>query len=99
MTERRRLDREGALELLRSQHTFPGLYVFRVVVRPDFTTGVVTAIAAALGDGGSVHEVEEKSSRAGNYISLRVHAKMPAAETVLDVYEVIGRLDGVVVSL
>ncbi|MEZ4320086.1 MAG: DUF493 domain-containing protein [Myxococcota bacterium] len=95
----RRLDREGALELLRSQHTFPGVYTFRVVVRPDFTTGVVTAIAAALGERGSVRDVVERASRAGNYMSLHVQADMDGAEVVLDVYDVIGKLDGVVMSL
>ncbi len=93
------LDREGALELLRSQHTFPGPYTFRVVVRPDGRSGVVSAIAAALGDESAVQEVEERASRKGNYLSLHVVTRMEDAEGVLDVYEVVGKLDEVLMTL
>lgn len=99
MTERRRLDRERALDLLRSQHVFPGLYVFRVVVRQGDATAVVSAVAAALGDVGHVDGVEEQSSRGGRYRSVRVRANVPAAEVVLDVYEVLGAVDGVLMTL
>jgi putative lipoic acid-binding regulatory protein len=94
-----RLDREGALELLRSQHTFPGLYTFRVVVRPDARSGVVSAIAAALGDASAVQKIEERASRKGNYLSLHVITQMEDAEGVLDVYEVVGALDEVLMTL
>ena len=94
-----RLDREGALELLRSQHTFPGPYTFRVVVRPDARSGVVSAIAAALGDASAVQEIHERASSKGNYLSLRVVTRMEDAEGVLDVNEVVSALDDVLITL
>ena len=93
------IDREGALELLRSQHTFPGPYTFRIVVRPDARSSVVSAIAAALGDESAVQGVEEQPSRKGTYLSLRVTSHIQTAEAVLDVYEVVGALDSVLMTM
>lgn len=99
MADERRLDRSSALDLLRSQHTFPGAYVFRVVVRPAEATAVVSAVAAALVGLGDVRGVHEQPSRAGRYLSLRIHAEVSVPETVLDVYEVLAAVDGVIMTL
>ena len=99
MSAQRPADREAALELLRSQHVFPGPYVFRIVVHPPAAAGVVTGVGAALGGDGHVEKVVEAPSRSGKYVSLRLHSRLPSAEVVLDVYEVIARLDGVVMTL
>lgn len=92
-------DRDAALTLLREQHRFPGPYVFRIVVRPSAVGPVVSAVGAALGEGSGVARVEERQSRTGRYTALHVHTHLADAEAVLDVYEVVGRLDGVVMSL
>jgi len=85
--------------LLRSQHEFPGKYTFRVVVRPEAAPAIVSAIGAALHSGSSVRSVDERSSRSGNYISLRILTEMADAEAVLDVNELIAKLTGVVMTL
>ncbi|MCA9569550.1 MAG: DUF493 domain-containing protein [Myxococcales bacterium] len=99
MSAQRTADREAALELLRSQHEFPGLYIFRVVVLPVASAGVVSGVSAALGPDGHVRRVEEHPSRSGKYVSLRLHSHLPSPEVVLDVYEVIASLDGVVMTI
>jgi len=90
------MDRDEALELLRSQHDFPGNYRFRAVVRAGESTTVVTAVSAAV---GTVDRVEERPSRKGNYVSLRMTTQVHTAEQVLDVYEVLGKLDEVITTI
>ena len=90
------MDRDEALGLLRSQHAFPGPYRFRAVVRAGESAGVVTAVSAAT---EQVTDVEEAPSRKGTYVSLRVTARVRTAEEVLDVYEVLGRLEQVITTI
>ena len=95
----RDMDRETALELLRSQHEFPGPFEFRVVVRPAVTGVTVAAMVAAAGVGAVLEDVGERKSRYGNYIALHVRMRLPQAEVVLDVYEVLRSVEGVLTSL
>lgn len=99
MSAQRPADREAALELLRSQHVFPGPYVFRIVVHPPAAAGIVSGVGAALGSAGHVHKVVEQASRSGRYVSLRMHCELASAETILEVYELLKKLDGVVMTL
>jgi putative lipoic acid-binding regulatory protein len=46
-----------------------------------------------------VDKVIEQPSRSGKYVSLRMHSHPPSAEVVLDVYEVLSNLDGVLMTL
>ncbi|MFT7517899.1 MAG: putative lipoic acid-binding regulatory protein [Kiritimatiellia bacterium] len=91
------MERSRALDLLRSEHSFPGDFRFRVVVRVGAEPAVLSAISVL--SGVQVKDVSSKPSRNGNYISLRVFTKVDLAETVLAVYEVIRGVDGVMVSL
>lgn len=59
----------------------------------------MSAVSAGLAPGGRVDKVVESPSRSGKYVSLRLHSEVPDAEAVLDVYEVIAALDGVVMTL
>ena len=88
-------ERDRALQLLRSQHTFPGPYSVRVVVRPPRRAEVVSVLGAAL-EGGAIRQIDEKPSRNGNYVALRIHFDAASAEEVLSVYGVLGKIDGVV---
>jgi putative lipoic acid-binding regulatory protein len=87
-------ERDRALALLKGHHTFPGPFVFRVVVRPQRRAEAVSAVGAVMGEG-SVRTVDEKPSRNGTYLSVRVHVVAPSAESVLDTYAVLGQVDGV----
>ena len=93
------MEREVALELLRSQHDFPGLFQFRVVVRPESTVSVISAMTASAGTEASVREVSQRVSSKGSYVALHVDMEVPSAETVLDVYAVLHGLEGVMTAL
>ena len=87
------MERAEALELLRSSHTFPGPYRFRVVVPSGRKASVVTAITALAGE--KLDQVEEQLSRKGTYVSLRRTLTVGSAEEVLEVYQLIRAIDGV----
>ena len=87
-------ERDRALQLLRAQHTFPGPFSVRVVVAPERRSDVVGAVSAIVGSG-SLREIDEKSSRNGTYAAVRVRFVADSAEQVLDVYALLGALDGV----
>lgn len=90
------MDREDTLELLRANHTFPGPYRFRAVVRQGEAPAVVSAVSAAT---TAVQNVEESPSRKGTYLSVRVTAEVDSPEQVLDVYEVLSKLDAVITTI
>ncbi|MEN0066024.1 MAG: DUF493 domain-containing protein [Myxococcota bacterium] len=91
-------DRQRVLSLLESQHEFPGPYRFRIVVRPESRSTVITAVGAAAGEA-SVLEVSERPSRNGSYVALHVLTQMESAESVLDVYDVIRGLPEVIAAM
>jgi len=91
-------ERARTLALLRDQHTFPGPFGFRVVIRPGLRATVVQAVVAVL-DVDALGDVHERSSRKGNYVALRLEARMASAEQVLEVYDVLKRVDGVLTIL
>jgi putative lipoic acid-binding regulatory protein len=91
------MDRAEALELLRSVHTFPGPYRCRVVVRAGRTAGVVTAVRAMFGD--RLTDVGEQASRNGTYLSLRLDLLAEQPEDVLEVYDLVRGIEGVIAVL
>ena len=93
------MERGDALELLKSNHDFPGPFQFRVVVRPSFSASTVTAMAAAAGPSAKVLNVDERVSSKGTYVALHVHVDIESAERVLDVYEVLGTMDHVLANM
>jgi putative lipoic acid-binding regulatory protein len=93
------MDRDAALDLLRRHHSFPGPFVFRVVVRPADAGTVVAAMVAGAGFAATVEDVEERRSRQGTYVALRVRIFLDDAERVLDVYEVLRVMKEVRASL
>lgn len=93
------LEREEALELLRANHTFPGPFEFRVVVHPHAAQAAVSAMIAGAGPAAELVDVRQRESRTGRYLALCVALHVAAAERVLDVYEVLRAVDGVVTSM
>ncbi len=87
------MDRAEALELLRSAHTFPGPYRCRAAAR----AAAVTAVRAMIGPG--LRGVDEQASRNGTYVSLRLDVHAEAAEDVLEIYELVRGIEGVVAVL
>jgi putative lipoic acid-binding regulatory protein len=93
------MEREVALELLRSQHEFPGPFQFRVIVRPEASGSVIDAMTASAGETARVREVTRRLSSKGTYVALHIDMEVPSAESVLDVYAVLHGLTGVMTAL
>lgn len=93
------MDRDTALALLRRQHQFPGEFEFRVVVRPAESSATLSAMVAGAGEGAVLVDVTERRSRNGTYLALHVKMRLPTAERVLDVYEILRALDGVLATM
>lgn len=89
------MERSEALELLASQHEFPGPFEFRVVVGRGGTEAVVQAITGALSGEARVRDVVRRDSRNGTYASLRIRVEVPDPETVLRVYAAVKTVEGV----
>lgn len=93
------MDDEGrsrAIGLLESQHVFPGPYEFRVVVRADGVSTVVSALAAAL---ARPSRVDERRSGAGRWVSIHYKVEIRSAVEVLDVYDLLRGMEQVVLVL
>lgn len=90
-------DREQTLALLRANHEFPGPYAFRVVAKPDAQVSIITAVSAV--SGIEVDSVEERPSSQGNWVSVRMRLVAESAEAVVQAYETLAEVDGVVMTL
>jgi hypothetical protein len=90
------MTRDEARDLLMAQHSFPGPFEFRVVVRVAAASTVVAAVAAG---GVRVDDVGERRSGRGTYVALHILTHAATPDVVLDVWEVIRGIDGVVAQL
>lgn len=86
--------RERVRALLAEQHTFPGPYLFRVVVKPVDRDRIVGAVEATVG-ADRVLDVGERPSREGTYVSLRISVQADSPDQVLDVYDAVRAIEGV----
>ncbi len=81
-------DDSRLLQLLESQHEFPGEYGFKVICRnqPGTPEGILAALRAETGLTMTSEGEDMRSSRAGKYVSFRVVLQARAAADVLAVY-------------
>lgn len=88
------MDREETLELLRSQHDFPGPFDYRIVLDPAAREPLLLAAREALPEG-SFEVLGSKTSSRGTYISLHLRARVGSAEDVLRIYAALRGVEGV----
>lgn len=94
------MDREPALNLLESQHAFPGKFLFKVIGRTDdqFVERVVATVRLALEhDFDSPWELKETAN--GRHVSVTIEPWVESAEQVLVVYDSVRQLEGVVMLM
>lgn len=91
--------RERALVLLKNHHQFPGTFEFRVVIRPESRSAVIGAVLSALSTPEPLRGLSERQSRQGTYVSVRIAVEVRSAEEVLDIYEVLKAVDGVLTTM
>lgn len=92
------MDRDSAIRLLESQHSFPSDHRFHVIVltEQEHVDRVLQNLAGLVGLSDLNGRVDSVPSRHGKYLSLRVVLPCVEAATVLDVYALLGRMDEVV---
>ena len=88
--------RATAKALLESGHSFPGVFEFRVVVRPDAVSTIVTAIGSAILRPA---KLEERRSSGGKWVSVRYQVEVLSADEVLDVYALLREMPEVVLTI
>jgi len=90
-------ERARLLDLLRSQHDFPGPYTFKVIYRNQPSAGdAILAALAELGAGDVVGEPQLRASSSARFVSMSLDLTMDTAEQVLDVYGLLKGLDSVI---
>ena len=94
------VDELPAIELLESTHTFPGVYVFKVIGRNEgaFAERVVAAARDALGlDVDPPFRV--RAAAGGRHVSVTLEPHLTTAHEVLAVYRRLRATDGLVMFL
>ncbi len=76
------------IELLNQSHDWPDDYTFKFVIK--------TELKSELDQYFEGCTIEEKYSRNGKYTSITVTKKMNSAEEVLDIYQKISTIPGVI---
>jgi putative lipoic acid-binding regulatory protein len=87
------------LELLKSTHTFPGPYTFKVIGenQNSFPERVVEAALMAVPDCDPIHTIRETDS--GKHMAVTLEVKAESAEKVVRIYEELVKLSGTVLVL
>ena len=80
--------KEKFIALLDEQYDWPAAYKFKFIVPND----KLDELMALVGDA----EVQTRPSKKGNYISLTATKELSSAEDVIDVYERVSSIEGIV---
>ena len=93
--------RERMLALLRANHTFPGIFHLSVITVSKVEVQVALRAAVEAGAASALAEDawETRSSGGGKYTSHRIQVPCVSAEAVLELYERVWRVEGVVTML
>lgn len=87
-------------ELLENQHSFPGPFTFKFIGKADddFTARVVAAVRDALKvSEDPPHAI--RPSNGGSHVSITLVPVVESPDHVLAVYDQVGRVDGLKISL
>lgn len=93
-------DSNHSRELLNSTHQFPCEYLFKVIgqTRDDLETDVLLAIREVIGDD-PVCQIVVRQTPGGRHQSISSKPLVPDAEAVLQIYESLRQIDGIVMVL
>jgi putative lipoic acid-binding regulatory protein len=89
-------DRNEILERLNDVHSFPGGYIFKVIGEnsDEFVTRIVQASLNVLGPDANP-DVSTRESSGGKHVSVTLEVRVEDAEMVLEIYDMLGQLDGI----
>ena len=75
-------------EKLDQHYAWPALYVFKFIVPKGKEAEVKNLFP--------LHETSERASKNGNYTSLTIQMMMPSSESVIEVYQLAGKIEGLI---
>jgi len=75
-------------EKLDNHYSWPALYVFKFIV-PQAKVEEVKSLFPA-------HFTSEKQSKQGNYSSITINMMMPSSQAVIDVYQSVQQVEGLI---
>ena len=75
-------------EKLDQHYAWPALYIFKFIV-PNGKEGAVKELFPR-------HDVKEKASKNGNYISLTIQMMAPSSDAVIEVYMKTSTIEGLI---
>lgn len=83
------------LELLKASHKFPGDYTFKVIGKADNGfLGRTLAAARAAAKLEKDPEFTVRQSAGGKHVAVTLQVPTESAESVIEIYKVLGKLDG-----
>lgn len=94
------VDRQSSLELLNATHTFPCEFTLKIIGKSteDFADRCAAAVNSVLPTAQDI-PVSLRSTPNGRHTSVTLLPKLSSAEQVLEVYECIKQVDGVVMTM
>ena len=79
---------ESLREKLDQHYTWPALYTFKFIVPKGKEEEVKIFFPN--------HEATERQSKNGNYASITINMMMPSSDSVIDVYEKVSSIEGLI---
>ena len=91
-------ERQDALRMLEEHHSFPCVYMFKVIGynSGEFAQEVRRAAEAVLGPITGEGELRSRPSAGGKYLAVTIDTKVKSSAQVLDVYDALKALEGMV---
>lgn len=91
-------EHQEALRMLDEHHDFPCIYMFKVIGynSGDFAQEVRRAAEAVLGPITGEGELRSRLSAGGKYLAVTIDTEVASSAQVLEVYEALKALEGLV---
>jgi len=88
------------IELLEATHQFPGIYIFKIIVREDqgITDRLLAAIEEEISEDTPLKHSQRKSAQ-GNHLSLTVEVKVKSGAHVHSIYSRVSKVEGIILIL
>ena len=81
-------DEAAFKEKLENNHDFPGLYIFKFIVKPEHQKEVESLVSNA--------EIKLKPSSGNKYVSVTINARMQTSQEVVEIYKEANKIKGII---
>jgi len=81
-------DEQAFKEKLENNHDFPGKYIFKFIIKPEYQSKVESLLEDA--------DVRLKPSSGNKYLSVTMQKEMASSQEVIEVYKEAYKIDGII---